>query len=112
MQQAEKDYRIAEFYRRDGHSPSAYFYYEIVRRRYPGTKFADLATDRMHELQAKMEKQGVTIPAPSSPTSYLPNAPIQRETSPKKREGTDTLPAPRKLPDQMDTAPRPMPGQQ
>ena len=112
MQQAEKDYRIAEFYRRDGHLPSAYFYYEIVRRRYPGTKFADLATDRMHELQAKMEKQGVTIPAPSSPTSYLPNAPIQRESSPKKREGTDTLPAPRKLPDQVDTAPRPMPGQQ
>jgi outer membrane protein assembly factor BamD (BamD/ComL family) len=112
MQQAEKDYRIAEFYRRDGHLPSAYFYYEIVRRRYPGTKFADLATDRMHELKAKMEKQGVTIPAPSSPTSYLPNAPIERETSPKPREGKDTLPAPRKLPDQMDTAPRSMPGQQ
>ena len=35
-QQAEKDYMTAEFYRRTGHPGSAYFYYEIVRRRYPG----------------------------------------------------------------------------
>jgi outer membrane protein assembly factor BamD (BamD/ComL family) len=111
MQQAEKDYRIAEFYRRDGHLPSAYFYYEIVRRRYPGTKFADMATDRMHELQAKMEKKGVAIPPPGSPASYLPNAPLERETLPRPREGTDTLPAPRTLPNQLDSAPQPMPGQ-
>jgi outer membrane protein assembly factor BamD (BamD/ComL family) len=51
-QQAEKDFQIGEFYKRTGHPGSAYFYYEIVRRRYPGTKWADLATDRMHELRA------------------------------------------------------------
>ena len=33
-QQAEKDYKIAEFYRRTGHPGSAYFYYNIVLRRY------------------------------------------------------------------------------
>jgi outer membrane protein assembly factor BamD (BamD/ComL family) len=53
VQQAEKDFRAAEFYRRTGHPGSAYFYYEIVRRRYPGTKLADLATERMHELRAE-----------------------------------------------------------
>jgi outer membrane protein assembly factor BamD (BamD/ComL family) len=113
MQQAEKDYRIAEFYRRDGHLPSAYFYYEIVRRRYPGTKFADLATDRMHELQAKMEKKGVAIPPPSVPAGYLPNAPVERETLPRPRQATDATAPPRKLPDQLETAPqpRPLPGQ-
>src|SRR5262249_19848276 len=35
-QQAEKDFKVAEFYERTGHPGSAYFYYEIVRRRYPG----------------------------------------------------------------------------
>src|SRR5439155_11055766 len=56
-QQAEKDFKIAEFYRRTGHPGSAYFYYEIVRRRYPGTKYADQATEQMHELHAKAEKE-------------------------------------------------------
>jgi outer membrane protein assembly factor BamD (BamD/ComL family) len=52
LQQAQKDYNTAEFYRRTGHPGSAYFYYEIVRRRYPSTKFAELATERMHQLRA------------------------------------------------------------
>jgi hypothetical protein len=51
-QQAEKDFEIAEFYKRTGHPGSAFFYFEIVRRRYPGTKWAELATERMQELRA------------------------------------------------------------
>ncbi|MCI0460254.1 MAG: outer membrane protein assembly factor BamD [Gemmataceae bacterium] len=67
LQQAEKDYKVAEFYRRTGHPCSAYFCYEIVRRRYPGTKFFDLATERMHELRAQVEKEqgeALTVPPP------------------------------------------------
>ena len=56
MQQAAKDYEMAEFYRRRDHPCSAYFYYEIVRRRYQGTKYADLATERIRELGAELEK--------------------------------------------------------
>ncbi len=63
MQQAAKDYQIAEFYRRTGHPGSAYFYYEIVRRRYPGTKYADLATDRMHEIRRQVEESGGKPPS-------------------------------------------------
>jgi outer membrane protein assembly factor BamD (BamD/ComL family) len=59
MQQAEKDYDVAEYYRRTGHPGSAYFYYEIVRRRYPGTKYYDLATERMTELRTRLEKSGI-----------------------------------------------------
>src|SRR5207249_4499250 len=58
FQQAQKDYNTAEFYRRTGHAGSAYFYYEIVRRRYPGTKFADLATERMQEIHRQVEETG------------------------------------------------------
>ena len=57
-QQAQKDYQTAEFYRRTGHPGSAYFYYEIVRRRYPGTKYAELATARMADVRQKAEAEG------------------------------------------------------
>jgi outer membrane protein assembly factor BamD (BamD/ComL family) len=109
-QQAEKDYKIAEFYRRIGHPGSAYFYYEIVRRRYPGTRFSDLATDRMHELRAKLEKKGITVPAPGSQDAYLPNAPADREKAPHPRlipGGTETAPLPRTLPGDAEMAPQP-----
>jgi outer membrane protein assembly factor BamD (BamD/ComL family) len=66
LQQAAKDYDIAEFYRRTGHPCSAYFCYEIVRRRYPGTKYADLATERMESLRSKLEMAGAEEPSPSA----------------------------------------------
>jgi tetratricopeptide (TPR) repeat protein len=52
-QQAEKDFGIAEFYRRTKHAGPAYFQYELVRRRYAGTAWADKATERMMELRAE-----------------------------------------------------------
>ncbi len=55
-QQAEKDFNTAELFRRTGHPGSAYFCYELVRRRYPGTDWANKAYDRMKELQTKLEK--------------------------------------------------------
>ena len=57
MQQAEKDFRTAEFYKRTNHPGSAYFYYELVRRRYPGTPLADKAAEHMKELEAQHEKE-------------------------------------------------------
>ena len=57
MQQAEKDYRVAEFYERTGKPCSAFFCYEIVRRRYPGTKYFDKASARINDLRAKVEKE-------------------------------------------------------
>jgi outer membrane protein assembly factor BamD (BamD/ComL family) len=62
-QQAEKDFSIGEFYRRTGHPGSAYFYYEIVRRRYPGSKWADMANDRMQELRVKVGQERMAEPS-------------------------------------------------
>jgi outer membrane protein assembly factor BamD (BamD/ComL family) len=97
LQQAEKDYKIAEFYRRTGHPCSAYFYYEIVRRRYPGTKYFDLATERMHELRAKVEKEqgGVAPPVPPAGGPPAEQAPQPRPLPPNLPE---TAPQPRPLP--------------
>lgn len=56
MQQADADFGQAEFYRRVGHPGSAYFYYEIVRRRYPGTKYAEKAAEYMEEIRVQAER--------------------------------------------------------
>jgi tetratricopeptide (TPR) repeat protein len=92
MQQAEKDYKLAEFYMRRRQPESAYFLFEVVRRRYPGTKYADLATEQMHKIREKVEREGgakLSVPeaAPLQPDSALfyqqvPGAP-QQPTAPE-----------------------------
>ncbi|HMP59522.1 MAG TPA: tetratricopeptide repeat protein [Gemmatales bacterium] len=54
-QQAAKDFATAEFYRRTHHPGAAYFYYEIVRRRYAGTPWADKALERIYEIRGAVE---------------------------------------------------------
>jgi outer membrane protein assembly factor BamD (BamD/ComL family) len=76
LQQADKDYQIAEFYRRTGHPCSAYFCYEIVRRRYPGTKYFDLASERMQSLRAKLEKSASEAASEESPSAKYDNRPL------------------------------------
>jgi outer membrane protein assembly factor BamD (BamD/ComL family) len=95
VQQAEKDYKIAEFYKRTGHPESAYFYYEIVRRRYPGTKYFDLATQRMNELREQAEKAGKKV-VPDAGTPDAGTAQV-----PHPNPGAELAPPPRKLPDQL-----------
>jgi outer membrane protein assembly factor BamD (BamD/ComL family) len=56
LQLAEKDFRTAEYYERTGHPASAYFEYELVCRRYPGTKYSDLAKARIGELEKVRQK--------------------------------------------------------
>jgi outer membrane protein assembly factor BamD (BamD/ComL family) len=72
LQQAEKDYKIAEFYRRTGHPGSAYFYYQLVRQRYPETKYARMAEDSWNNLREKLAAKQGDIPAvgaqPAAPT--------------------------------------------
>ncbi len=57
MQQAEKDYEIAEHYRRTGHPGPAWFCYELVKRRYPGIKpWEDKAIARQAELKSELDE--------------------------------------------------------
>jgi RNA polymerase sigma factor (sigma-70 family) len=70
LAQADKDFRVAEFYRRTNHPGSAFFYYEIVRRRYPGTEYAEKASKQLETLcqTARQEKQPrTTADAPEPP---------------------------------------------
>jgi outer membrane protein assembly factor BamD (BamD/ComL family) len=87
-QQADKDMKFAEFYERTGHPASAYFYYEIVRRRYPGSQFAQQATERMARLKTELDRSppqqqpaagrgnpGADLRA--APPSLVPGTPLQ-----------------------------------
>lgn len=53
---AEKDLKRAEFYFRSGKLDSASFYYELIRRRYPDTIYAERAKERLAELNKPKEK--------------------------------------------------------
>lgn len=67
-QQADKDFNIAEFYRHTGHPGSAYFYYELVRRRYPGTSYSEKAIKGLEEMRRKLDKEQARGGTPSVPT--------------------------------------------
>src|SRR5205807_1475308 len=70
IQQADRDMKNAEFNQRIGHPGSAYFYYELVCRRYPNTKYAETAAQRKGELRVKVEKeQEKTQPPPQAPAN-------------------------------------------
>ncbi len=98
MQQAEKDFKQAEFYRRTGHPGAAYFYYGLVVKTYRNTPFAKQSAERMQELRAQAEKDTngplPAPPAPSSqppPTTQVPTRPANPEQAPGPRP---LLPAP------------------
>jgi outer membrane protein assembly factor BamD (BamD/ComL family) len=62
LQQATKDYQMAEFWKRTGHPGAAYFQFGIVKQRYPNTKYVALAEQQMQELSGKLEKTGGAEP--------------------------------------------------
>jgi len=88
FQQAEKDYKIAEFYKRTGHPASAFFYYELVARRYPNTKYAKLAADKRDELKFKAAQEKIekgANPSKVPPPSPQPSTPPRAELLPPPR---------------------------
>jgi len=58
--QGEKDFAIAEYYRRTGDSQSARFYYSLVCRRYPSSSHADSALRMLRDMNAKLKGPGGT----------------------------------------------------
>ena len=85
MQQADHDFKFAEFYQRTGHPGSAYFYFKIIERHYPGTQYAQKATERIKILDAQRPKTAPPPPSPDGPSRANPNAeigPLPRSLAP------------------------------
>ncbi len=49
-QEAEKEYRVGEYYRKKGYPRSAKIYYESVQKRYPKTSWAVEAENRLKDM--------------------------------------------------------------
>jgi outer membrane protein assembly factor BamD (BamD/ComL family) len=82
IQQADRDFKIAEFYQRTGHPGSAYFYYELVCRRYPNTTYAAQAQQRKTELRGNAEREyqqqdAPLIRRPAGDSLLQPGTPIE-----------------------------------
>ncbi len=103
--QAERDFESAEYYRRTGKYGSAYFCYELVKRRYPGTRWSDLATTRvveMKDIEAKRAadkaagKQSVLEQAQDTVDGWFNNKPRPEgvPTDPTAKRPTRPQPAP------------------
>lgn len=90
LQQADRDFKIAEFYRRTGHPGSAYFYYELVRRRYPNTNYETEAARRMGEIKAQVEREQ-TGPA-AAPDAAADTAAAGRRQAEAEPAGPRLLP--------------------
>lgn len=58
LQQADKDLKMAEFWKRTGHPGAAYFQFAVVCQRYPNTTAAGQAAKQMQELRPVLEKNG------------------------------------------------------
>ena len=122
-QQAEKDFNIAEFYRRTGHYGSAYFYYELVIRRYPGIgKFEQMAKQRKDELAAVLEaarnrpQGGIRSVFDSTRRGWnryvLGQPPVEvpsGQDAPGLKKDAQELPPPRPLRDGANSIPRSLP---
>jgi outer membrane protein assembly factor BamD (BamD/ComL family) len=103
-QQAEKDFLTADYYERTGHPGSAVFYYELVRRRYAGTRYAELATDRQGRLIQLMKDghpEPGTDPFAVAKAKFKEVFGVTQPVEDKDRvRGTDVVPAGGPLPQQ------------
>ena len=108
LQLAEKDFQMAQYYERTDHPASAYFYYELVTRRYPGTKLAEAAQGRMSALEVvrqEREAEGPTelidqsrgLPVGLPPTSGIgrhAGGPVSRRQGEERGQGPECRPHP------------------
>lgn len=91
--QAERDFESAEYYRRTQKYGSAYFYYELVKRRYPGTRWSDLATDRVKEMkQIEAQREADKAAGKRSPLDVMQEGIDKLFGNTPPAEGTPTDP--------------------
>jgi outer membrane protein assembly factor BamD (BamD/ComL family) len=111
LQQAEKDYKMAEFWRRTGHIGAAYFYFQMVQQRYPETPFAALAHKQAEEVKEKAMKDKNAIAPPPARAELGRPALLPGEVGPQPRKvdgDSETAPQPRTAPPELPPAPRPV----
>ncbi len=115
-QQADKDWKIAEYYRYTKHPGAAYFYYSMVERRYRGTPYAVQAAECMKQLRAEVEEEqrkaqeAVNPMQPKKSVWWWPFSSGNDKPGPAPGPGPGPSPAPtNNLPGGPEVAPAPRP---
>lgn len=88
LQQAEKDFKQADFYHRQGKLGPAYFYFELVQATYKGTPYAEKAAERSQQVQAEAARRGIPLAGPAATPTAGP--------APAATPGVEQAPAPRR----------------
>jgi RNA polymerase sigma factor (sigma-70 family) len=87
---ADREIKVAEFYRRTGNFGAAHFYYQLVQIRYPGTNFAEKANQGLEDLKKhriRLLDGSEVWEAPEQPLPPLPlQQPLQRPQPPMMQE--------------------------
>ena len=109
IQQAEKDFETAEYYKRTNHPGSALFYYELTRRRYPGTKYSDLAVSRLAEMEQIKKQREADKAAGKQSTWDEMQEKLERLTNPAVKNVSDPLPGKEVPTGPKDAPPRMLP---
>jgi TolA-binding protein len=109
IQQAEKDFETAEFYRRKNYPSSAYFYYELTRRRYPGTKYSDLAVARLAEMEQIKKQREADKAAGKQSTMDVVQERWDELTTSKDKKKEDPIPGKEQPTGPKDSPPKLLP---
>lgn len=65
-QQAERDFEMGEYYMRTKRPGSAFFYYDLVTRRYAGSEFAKKSEARLREIEGIRKQRAADGGKPAS----------------------------------------------
>jgi outer membrane protein assembly factor BamD (BamD/ComL family) len=65
-QQAEKDFEMGEYYMRTSRPGSAFFYYDMVTRRYAGSPHAKKSEERLREIEGIRKQRAADGDKPAS----------------------------------------------
>ncbi len=87
-QDADREIKVAEFYQRTGKFATAYFHYQLVQIRYPGTDFAEKAKQGLEDLKKHRTRllDGSEVWGP-------PGQPMQPPPPPEDPRGTEAASA-------------------
>jgi outer membrane protein assembly factor BamD (BamD/ComL family) len=103
LQQAEKDFKQADFYQRKGKLGAAYFYFELIKTTYKETPYARLAAERSAEIRAEVERHNGTLPpvpgqapAPAPGPGPAPGSGPAPVPGPAPTPGPELAPAPQR----------------
>jgi RNA polymerase sigma factor (sigma-70 family) len=111
ISEAERDLKVAEYWRRKGHPGAAYYYYEQIAQTYTDTIYAERAKERLIEMEKQLQTRTDLSEADRFVRERLFESkrqlekprkkPAKREEKPPARVGQIFITGNKKIPDEV-----------